>query len=242
MKRIESWEGEHIRVKVLYSRPGMGQHISISNENGAILVDTGDGILRDIRTNGLDVAQVNGVIYTHEHFDHVGGLYSLLGYLRMRGRQERLPILAPEGCSEAFSIINGFIRCYADTMPFEISYEEVRPHKPFQIAGIEIEGYPVVHCGSIKGHEVLDQIPAMGYRFSYRSETVAVSGDTGDCASLRELVKGADLAIIEATIEKSEDVGKEVLKKVHLSEDLAKEIGKSAKNFILVHRGSRKEP
>ncbi|MFQ5906987.1 MAG: MBL fold metallo-hydrolase [bacterium] len=231
-----------MEVKVLYSRPGMGQHIWITNDNGAVLIDTGDGILRDIRSNGLDIGQIRGVIFTHGHFDHMGGLYSLLGYLRLKGKEEVLPIFAPEGCAEVSSIVDSFTQCYRDTMHFKIPCTEVYSHEVFQIAEMDIEAYPVVHCGSIKGHEVLEEIPAVGYRFSYKGETVAVSGDTGDCASLRELVKGADLAIIEAVIEKSEHANDEVLKKVHLSEDLAKAIGRSAKNFILVHRGGRQEP
>jgi hypothetical protein len=53
------------------------------------------------------------------------------------------------------------------------------------------------------------------------------------------LVKGADLAIIEATHENSAEVDQETLEKVHLSEDLAREIGALAKKSILVHKDRR---
>jgi ribonuclease BN (tRNA processing enzyme) len=66
---------------------------------------------------------------------------------------------------------------------------------------------------------------------------VAISGDTGDCPELRAMVKDADLAILEATNKQRGDVSEEELAKVHLSEDLAIEIGQSAKDYMLIHQG-----
>jgi ribonuclease Z len=237
---IQSWQGKRMRVDVLYSRAGVGQHIWIEGENGSVLVDAGDGLVRDLLANGLDAKTIRGMIFTHGHFDHVGGLHSLLGFLRMIGREEVLPVCAPKGCAEAFSIVENFIRWYSDTIPFKVSCREVRPKEVFHIADMKIEAYAVIHCGSIEGAGILDPIPAMGYRISHKGETVAISGDTGICTSLKELVKGADLAIIEATHQRSEEAGKESLEKVHLSEDVAKEIGKLAREFILVHKGAEK--
>jgi ribonuclease BN (tRNA processing enzyme) len=154
----------------------------------------------------------------------------------MLGRKELLLVLAPRGCAEVFLTIGNFLRCYRDTIPFRISCKGIGPRDVLQIAGMTIEAYPVVHCGSIKDDEILEQIPAMGYRISSGGEIVAITGDTGSSSCLEELVSGADLAILEATIGKGEKARDEMLEKVHLSEDLASEIGKLAKKFILVHR------
>ncbi len=238
---IQSWQGKSLRVHILYSRAGIAQHIWIESKNGSILIDTGDGILRDLLSNKLDPDRIRGIVFTHGHFDHMGGLHSLLGFLRMIGREEPLPICAPKGCREVFSIVDNFIGCYPNTIPFKISCKEAQSQEIFQIAGMMIEAYPMVHCGSIKGSGILNQIPALGYRISHKGETIAISGDTGICPSLRELVKGADLAILDATYQKSATVSKESLEKLHLSEDLAKEIGKLAKDFILIHKGKEKK-
>jgi ribonuclease Z len=239
-KRCQSRKGKSINVKILYSRAGVAQHIWINNENGSILFDTGDGVLRDILTNNLDISQIKGLVFTHGHFDHVGGLHSLLGFLRMIERKEPLTIFAPKGCKEAFSIADNFVQCYSKTIPFRISKNELQSDEVFQIAGMTIMAYPVIHCGTTKGSGILKQIPAMGYRISYKGETIAISGDTGICSSLKELVKGVDLAILEATFQTSAGISREMLEKVHLSENLAKEVGKLAKDFILIHKGKRK--
>ncbi|MCK4321345.1 MBL fold metallo-hydrolase [candidate division WOR-3 bacterium] len=233
------WKGKEIKVNILFSMAGIAQHIWVENENGAILFDAGDGILRDIRSSNLKLEKLRSIFIIHGHFDHVGGLHSLLGFLRMIGRKEELSIFAPEGCTEAFYIVENFIECYPATIPFEITLKSIRSQKISKIAGINIEAFPVVHSGGIEGFGVLPEIPAMGYRISYKNEVIAIKGDTGFCPSLENLVKGVDLAIIEATYGCSEGVSEESLNKVHLSEDIAKEIGKLAKDFILVHKGRR---
>ena len=238
-KNIQSWVGKNIKADILYAIAGIAQHVLVSNEHGSILVDTGDGLLRDFISNELDFKQLKGVIYTHGHFDHVGGLHSLLGYLRMTGRKKLLPIFAPKGCIEVFSMVDNFKKCYQDTIPFELSCRGVKSYEAFQAGEMSIKAYPMKHCGGISDYGILGPIPAVGYRISYNGEIIAISGDTGMCSSLKELVKGADFAILEATYPKNTRVGREYLEKVHLSEDLAEEIGKLAKDFILVHKGAR---
>jgi ribonuclease BN (tRNA processing enzyme) len=237
---MESWQGKWLKVKILYSRPGVAQQIWLNNEKGAILIDVGDGVVRDILSNRLSIDQLKGIVLTHGHFDHVGGLHSLLGFLRCIGKKGLLPIFVPKDCTEASSIVNNFIRFYPDTIPFKISYHEIQKNQVFEIAGMRFKAYPVVHHGSIKYYGILSQIPAMGYRISYKGEIIAISGDTGLCPILKTLVKDADLALLEATFENSKQIKDESLKKEHLAENVAKKIGKLAKEFILIHRGRRK--
>ncbi|UCC79894.1 MAG: ribonuclease Z [Candidatus Zixiibacteriota bacterium] len=234
-----SWDGESLRVKILYSRAGFSQHILIESDRGALLFDTGDGILRDIITCGLDKDSIEAIFFTHGHFDHMGGLHPLLGFLRMIGRKKELHILAPENCLEVISAVENFLKLYSATTLFEIYLNRARPGEKYEFAGMVIQPFPVIHCGSIEGKGIMDQIPAVGYRISCGDEIVVISGDTGDCESLRDNVRGADFAIIEATFAASEEATDEELKKVHLSEDLASEIGKTAKEYILVHKGCR---
>jgi ribonuclease BN (tRNA processing enzyme) len=238
---VKSWQGNNLAVKVLFSQAGVAQHIWIEGDGGVVLVDAGDGLIRDLLSHKLDYNKIRGVIFTHGHFDHMGGLHTLLGFLRMIGRKEVLPIHAPKGCNEVFSIARNFMQCYPDTIPFRIFCKEVEPDQVFEIGGLMIKPYPVVHCGSIEGGGILDPIPAVGYRISQQGETVAITGDTGICPSLRELVRGADLAIIEATHERSKEVNQDILKKVHLSADLAKELGKLAKKYLLIHQEKKGE-
>ena len=230
------WRGETITVEILYSAAGVAQTILISGKDRFVLVDTGDGALRDLLHTGHSLKNLAGLIYTHGHFDHIGGLSTLLGFLRMIGRKVPLRIIAPRDCRELLFTVDNFKRCYPDSRPFEIDLIETDGGEFVELAGFKVEPYVVVHCGSVEGGKVLGQIPARGYRLSLDGETVAISGDTGLCDGVRRLVDGVDLAVIEATYADAEGIAPEMLQKVHLTVELAEQLARTARNHILVHR------
>ncbi|UCG62776.1 MAG: ribonuclease Z [Candidatus Zixiibacteriota bacterium] len=234
-----SWQGRRLRVKIPFSRAGVAHHVWIGGGDISVLIDAGDGVLRDLLERDIPPEEIDAVFITHGHFDHMGGVHSLLGFMRMVGRETTLPVYVPAGCREVIECVESFVKCYADTVPFKIDLVELAPNQRVSVCELSVVSYPVVHCGSIVGSEVLDPIPAFGYRITLGDETVAVTGDTGDCESLRALVKDADLAIIEATYLNSHGKDRRLLEAVHLSEDIAGKIGESAKECILVHKARR---
>ncbi len=236
-----TWCGKKLQVLILFTRAGVAQQIWVSARGRGLLVDTGDGALRDLLAAGIRLDTIDGIIYTHGHFDHVGGLHSLLGFLRMIGRQAPLPIHAPERSTEAFAIVHNFRRCYPDSVPFEIQMRELRPRQLVELGALRIEAFPVAHAGSIAGGGILEPIPAFGYRISCEGETVGITGDTGMCEELPALVRDADLAILEATFATTEGFDPEMFTRVHLSEAMAHDLGALAKEYILVHRAERDE-
>ena len=235
-RAMHTWQGQHLGVKVLHSFAGVAQQIAVSCNEGTLLFDAGDGVLRDLLDNDISLRSIAAVFITHGHFDHMGGLHSLLGCMRMIERSDRLPIHIPEGCTEVKEVVDGFLRCYGGSMPFDLSCREVRPGEIIAFAGMEVIGYAVTHCGSVGKGTILPQIPAVGYRIACQGEEVAVTGDTGNCPGLKDLVTGVDLAVIEATFPAGAAPSPEMIECVHLSEDIAHQVGALAKEHILVHK------
>ena len=221
-------------MKVLYSRAGVATQILISTVECDVLVDVGDGILRDLLQVGYDFERLEAIAITHGHFDHVGGLWTLLGFMRMIGRTKDLLIIAPSNCIEVEKLVKSFTIIYNETMPFKIILKELSEEEKVNVGKMTVQAFPVIHRGAIKVFGVLKRIPALGYSISYGRQRIVISGDTGLCQSLVKFTEGADLAILEATINKKNAKDSEV----HLSVREATEIGKKAKKFILIHKGS----
>jgi phosphoribosyl 1,2-cyclic phosphodiesterase len=62
-----------------------GNAILIATERTKVLIDAGLScreIVRRLALMGVDAADLDGVVITHEHSDHIGGLRNLLGKLR----------------------------------------------------------------------------------------------------------------------------------------------------------------
>jgi len=231
-----SWRGQALSVDVLHSVSGVATQILVGFADRSLLVDVGDGCLRDLLARDHDLGGLAALVFTHGHYDHIGGLHSLLGFLRARGRTQPLTVIGPRGCAELWSSLDTFQRCYPDSVPFGIARTQLEAGDTVAVGQSTLTAFGVVHSGSILGGKVLDAIPALGYRLGFGGETVAFTGDTGKCDSLTQLVSGADLAVIEATLPNSAGVAPELLERVHLSTDLAHELGKLAKHYLLVHQ------
>ena len=229
---LSAWQGGNWNVRVLYSKAGVATQILVSTLKCDILVDVGDGTLRELLELDYNFEQLKAIAITHGHFDHVGGLWTLLGFLRMIGRTSDLVLIAPRFCSEAKNLVEGFMAVYGDTMPFRVILKELVDEQKIMVGPIEVQAFSVVHRGSTKLHGAGKRVAAVGYSISYYKQRIVISGDTGMCQSLKQFVKGADLAILEATAKEKTAKNFEV----HLSIEEAREIGKTAKKFILIHQ------
>ncbi|MHA1924966.1 MAG: MBL fold metallo-hydrolase [Candidatus Thorarchaeota archaeon] len=230
------WANDEVEVNVPYSGAGVGTTIILASKfTGKImLLDVGDGTLRDLLGQGRIqfVHDLDLVAITHGHFDHMGGIHSLLGFLRMMERSEKLHILLPADCIEAIEAISGFRNAYKDTLSFSFWYHELTHGTGFDTDFFKVSALQVEHFGMENATDKDTLMPALGYRVRVGDTVIAYTGDTRMCTGAEDVVRDADLAIIEATRKETP----ESKRRVHLSEEEARNLGKLAKEFILIHR------
>ena len=222
------WSKLGVRVEVLYSKARVATQIVVKKDDQNLLVDAGDGTLRDLLACGIQPEGLTAVLLTHGHYDHIGGLHSLLGYLKMKKRSLSLPVFLPRGCIEGLSLLCGFARDHSGKMPFSIDISELEDADEFSVGAFRAVSRSVPHS------EARAPMPALGYRLSNGAVSMAFTGDCGDSESVRELVKDADLAVVEATFK---SYSSESEKSFHLTEALAREIGSLARDCLIVHTG-----
>jgi ribonuclease BN (tRNA processing enzyme) len=99
---------------ILYSRAGIATQILLSTEEYYFIVDAGDGTLRDLVSLKINFQKIRGIFLTHGHYDHIGGLYALLGHFRVIERKEKIDIYFPKGCKEVQQIVFAFKENYDD--------------------------------------------------------------------------------------------------------------------------------
>lgn len=230
------WSKDGLSVKVLFSLPGVATQIIVSTEEDVdVLLDCGSGVLRDLLINYYGdlklLNNISAILISHEHFDHVGGLYSLLDFMHMIGREKPLVILTPKPSEVARNFIETLKIFRKSKLSYQLDLIEVEDQGLIEIRSLTIKSFRVIHRGSTKTEPCGPVIPAVGYAIYYRGLKVVYSGDTGYIKALEDEVEDADLAILEATW--PEDRG---VNEIHLSEREAIEIGRKAKDFLLIHR------
>jgi len=109
-----------------------------------VLVDCGFGLReleRRLARLGLAAAdQIDAILVTHEHGDHVGGVFRL-------ARARRIPVYLTDGtrrgCLQAADGCDGMLRV-------------IDSHRPFEVGGLRVEPFPVPHDAREPVQYVLD--------------------------------------------------------------------------------------
>jgi len=152
----------------------------------ALLLESGCGISRRLVEEGL-LHRISAVVLSHLHYDHCADLPAVvLGATLGSGRAEPLPVYLPPGESER-------LRQWLDACGFDfvldyLTLQELVYGRAVMIGDLRITMHPARH--GLPGGIIAAE--ADGKRLVY-------SGDTGDCPSLREALRDADLALLEVS-------------------------------------------
>jgi len=225
------WYGKHFKVGILYSRAGIATQILLSAGDNLFLVDSGDGTLRDLVQQNIDLNRIETIFFTHGHADHVSGLFAVLAHFRNMERTKKVEIVYTEGINSVPQIIQAFKNSISNTL-FPIECLQISAGQTMQISGVTIKAYQMTHYAAVGHHKLLYPDIAMGYRFLFEGESIAITGDTGLCQNLKDLVRGTDIALIDSTL-KDYEATEERVNNLHLSEEKAREIGKLTRLYIL---------
>jgi ribonuclease BN (tRNA processing enzyme) len=175
---------------------GTGSAFSVERYNGAVVVDgrllldAGAPLLPHMHRLGIDPAGIEAIFITHCHGDHVAGLVTYLLHRAFLAPGRALPLLGPPGTEARLEQL--FVACWGEQWPAfrersGLCYRAAEPAG--EVAGVRYEALPLDHGA----------MDCRGYRLRVDGRVLAYAGDTIANAALDELVRGADVAITEAT-------------------------------------------
>ena len=226
-----TWQKKNFSIKIFCSIPNIATGILIKAGEAYFVVDPGDGILRDLNKDigTQNILSISDAFVTHGHHDHVGGIWTLLTYMRVMHKQSPLSIHYPAGCVEIESIYHAFQKVYSKSIPYEIKLKTIKESNSIRSHRVSVKPFPVIHKEYLHDGITTKQVPAIGYKFTFNGMKICYGGDTAYCNDLVRNAKNSDLAIIEAGHD--EDTPDDL----HMTVNEAISIGKSAKDYFLVH-------
>lgn len=156
-----------------------GNCIYVGSEATHLLVDAGISGKRTengLRELGLTMGDIDGILVTHEHADHISGLGVIV-------RKYEIPVYATAGTIQAMRENAGL-----GVLEPEL-FHEVREDQKFIIKDLTVNPMQISH----------DAAQPVGYRISYGKKKLAVCTDLGVYNDYTvECLKGMDALLLEA--------------------------------------------
>jgi ribonuclease Z len=171
-----------------------------------IVIDSGTGGVRTLARMGFGAGQIERVLLTHFHSDHIDGLGEMMLQRWVAGAHAApLPVHGPEGVER---VVAGFNEAYVLDQGYRVAH-----HGPDIVAPSGFGGVAVPFSVSEGDAAVVDEDglkitafavdhapiePAVGYRISYKGRTAVISGDTKPIPAVETHAVGVDLLVHEA--------------------------------------------
>lgn len=181
--------------------------------NDVYIVDTGDGLLRQLTAAGLSIDRVRAVFITHHHYDHNADLGPLLAFRWLATQYSPLPIIGPPMTTQ---MVTDQARAYraielapitiggpeqpsiASTAdPHDLPADLVEPVVIYQDGNVTVKAVLNDHYHFAKGSEAARLSRSYALRFETQSRTIVFTGDTGPSVRVEKLAQGADLLVAE---------------------------------------------
>lgn len=176
------------------------------------LIDAGPGVSHKLTTAGIDVKKIDKVFLTHLHFDHFGGLTSLLGFAWVEDPSKKIDIYGPPATGvfveAGQKYLTNILNLYAAQMaPRPTVSDMIKTHdinitKPtvvYQDDKVRVTAIESAHFVSLPtDRRPLGAARSYAYRFDTADRSIVFAGDTGPFEGLAELAKGADILVSQA--------------------------------------------
>jgi ribonuclease BN (tRNA processing enzyme) len=163
----------------------------LETARGTLAIDFGASALPALKARGLDPNMLDGVVLSHLHGDHFGGLpFLLLDYQFLARRERPFLIAGPPGTKDRLNAAMEafFPKSTGSKWKYLWSVEEIPVGVESDILGHRILTAEVIHKSGA---------PSTALRLSDGEKTFAYSGDTEWTDALLPVARGADLFICE---------------------------------------------
>ena len=173
----------------------------IETDECKVLIDCGSGVSQRLVAAGARGADIDLLIVTHEHSDHLVDFYQLVVSSWHQGRSKPWRVLAPApALANMQAQYQAFARERALRIAFEkrpdatglqIVFEELREGRISGLGRLAIDAFLVDH------HPVE---PAFGLTLSMADTRIVFSGDTRLTPALERAAQGCDLLVSEVFV------------------------------------------
>ena len=200
----------------------------------AVLVDCGSGVTQRLLAAGCPGRDLDAILLTHLHSDHIVDLFQLVVSSWHQGRDRPQRLFGPPGTK---TYVEGLMALWWPELEQRIAHEKRPSNRALEVQVTEFGPGPLWEGDGLRVTAVeVDHRPvkhAFGFLFEAAGRRLVLSGDTRRCPALIEAARGAELLVHEVFVHRDLPVveglrTRETVYNVAAYHTLSSEVGKIA--------------
>ena len=171
--------------------------LAVLSDSSTLLIDSGPGALRKMLEVGITYQDIDVLLYTHIHPDHVSDLVHVLFACKYADlpREKELLCLGGPGFKSYFEKLKNLYGSWIEPQSYRLTVKEVSQEPleesslPLFYRDLRILSKPMAHISE-----------SFGYRIELKDgKSIAISGDTDYCQNIINLAAEVDLLVLECS-------------------------------------------
>jgi ribonuclease BN (tRNA processing enzyme) len=164
--------------------------LAVLSDSSTLLIDSGPGALRKMLEVGITYQDIDVLLYTHIHPDHVSDLVHVLFACKYADlpREKELLCIGGPGFKSYFEKLKNLYGSWIEPQSYRLTVKEIS-QEPLLYRDMRIISKPMAHISE-----------SLGYRIELKDgKSIAISGDTDYCQNIIDLASEVDLLVLECS-------------------------------------------
>jgi ribonuclease BN (tRNA processing enzyme) len=193
-----------MKIKFLGTAPGMPElnkkHscLYLKSEKLNFFADCGEGASQAFLEEGIDIEDLDFIFITHNHPDHISGIFMLIQLFFMKQRKKKLQIFIPESIDKFEEMFN-FMYLFLGRLSFKV---ELLPCRAVSEYHYQLNAIRTDHLLGYKDYvaekRLINPLCSYGLNVAHHSKVLTYTSDIVSISAIKEFIQNTDVCIIDA--------------------------------------------